>query len=289
MNSRLYLGAALLFCAQVHAAVQDNLQTVVVRTAKRIEVSHQLTYPAVVEARVQAVVLAEIDGVIRKIHHTLGQKVRARQSLFTIQQTDPIFQFAPAAIVTPVTGVVSEMDVTEGTLVSKGQKLASVTDPGNLKLTVEVPAQDLPLIQSGSSADFESPALAGPITVKLIGISPSVDAATGTATGELSPARADTEKLRPGMIGKITLKADSHKGFLIPEDAVIQTQDKTYLRVVEAGIAKKIPVTLGFRSRGSVEITAGLSEGMQVVERSSGFVADGDKVKVEESKEGTAE
>jgi multidrug efflux pump subunit AcrA (membrane-fusion protein) len=123
------------------------------------------------------------------------------------------------------------------------------------------------------------------MTLKLIGISPNVDPATGTASAELAPSGPDMDSLRPGLIGKITLKAGLHQGFLVPEDVVIQTQDKAYLRVVDAGVAKKIPVTLGAYLRGRIEIVQGLSEGMKVVERASGYVGDGDKVKVEESKE----
>jgi hypothetical protein len=87
------------------------------------------------------------------------------------------------------------------------------------------------------------------------------------------------------LIGKITLKAGLHQGYLVPEDVVIQTQNKAFLRVVDGGVAKKIPVTLGSYVRGRVEIVQGLSEGMKVVERASGYVGDGDQVKVEESQE----
>lgn len=37
--------------------------------------------------------------------------------------------------------------------------------------------------------------------------------------------------------------------------------------------------------RGKAEITQGLEEGYQVVERTSGYVADGEAVNIEEAKE----
>ncbi len=264
-------------------AVPEKLMTVVVRKMQKTEVGQTLSYPAVVEARVRATILAESDGVVRKIHAQLGQPVKRGGRLITVQQTDPIFQFAPVGTISPVTGLVSELLVTEGALVSKGQKLAVVTDPKNLKILVEIPARDMPLLVQGLSGRLESPALPKALDVKLAGLSPSVDPATGTASAELSPTVQDSLLLRPGMIGKITFMANVHGGFMVPEDAVIQSQEQNFLRLVVDNKVKKIPVTLGVRLRGQVEIMTGLQDGFSVVERSSGFVADGDSVKVEEA------
>jgi multidrug efflux pump subunit AcrA (membrane-fusion protein) len=278
---------ALLISHSIHAAT--GVPTVMVKPAKLQEVSQVLSYPAVVDAKVRATVLAEMDGVVRKIHANIGQKVRSGTRLFTMQQTDPVYQFAPVSTISPVTGLVSEMAVTEGTLVAKGQKLAAVTDPRTLKIMIEVAAADIALLQNEGGATLEVPALGAPLQLKLIGISPSVDYATGTATAELAPKPADVAKLRPGMVGKVTFKAGLHKGFMIPEDALVQTQNRTFVRVVEDGKAKKVPVTVGARMRGQAEITQGLKEGTMVVERASGFVADGEEVKSEEIKDGAAE
>jgi len=256
--------------------------TVFVKTAKLSEISQNLSYPAIVQAKIQATVLAESDGVVRKIHAQLGQPARARVRLFTIQQTDPIFQYASVGTPSPVTGVVSELNITEGALVTKGQKLATVTNPNSLKILVEVPAQDLPLLTNGLVGELESPALSGKIALTLVGLSPTVDPATGTATAELAPSASQMNLLRPGVIGKVTFKANLRHGFLVPEDALVESQRETFLRIVENGKAKKVPVTVGARLRGMAEISKGLASGMKVVERTSGFVGEGEAVKVQE-------
>lgn len=275
------LGGVALACLTASAA--NRTPTVVVRAAEPQEISQVLSYPALVDAKVRAVVLAELDGVVRKIHSNIGQKVERGTRLFTIQQTDPVFQFAPVASVTPVTGLVSELNVTEGTLVSKGQKLATVTDPRSLKVTIEVPAGDVPLIQSESAGELEIPSVDKRLKLKLVGVSPSVDVATGTATAELRPAPADIDKIRPGMVGKMTFKANQRRGFLVPEDALIQSQNQTFLRLVKDDKATKVPVRVGARLLGRAEITEGLNQGDLVVERTSGYVADGETVKAEQA------
>lgn len=283
---RTWVGAIILgpISISVWAANPTNLPTVVVREAKQVEVSQNLSFPATVEARVHATVLAEADGVVRKIHASLGQQVKRGRRLFTIQQNDPIYQFAPVSTITPVSGMVSELSVTEGALVSKGQKLASVTDPTNLKVLIEIPAQDLALLQTGAVGKLECPALPHALNLTLVGVSPTVDSATGTATAELTPSKEDVKLLRPGLVGKVSFKAGVHKGFLVPEDAILQSQNQYFLRVVKDGVAKKVPVQVGQRMRGFAEIVKGLEEGWHVVERASGFIADGEQVKVEQAK-----
>lgn len=268
------------------ASVQtEKKPTVFVLTAKRTEISRILSYPALIEARVHATVLAEADGVVRKIHFALGQKIAAGSPLITLQQTDPIFQFAPVSTKTPVAGIVSDISVTVGALVTKGQKLASVTDPKNLKILVEVPAQDISSLRVGLEGSFESPSIPDRVPLHLAGLSPNVDPATGTASSELIPQKGERSLLlRPGMIGKVTFKANVRSGFVVPEDAIIKVEDRKYLRLVVDGRARKVPVSIGDRQRGEVEVTAGLEEGAKIVARSSGFVADGDEVLVEESK-----
>ncbi|MGE4130261.1 MAG: efflux RND transporter periplasmic adaptor subunit [Bdellovibrionales bacterium] len=264
------------------AGAATTTPTVVVRPSKQVEIGQALTYPAAVKTRVQATVLAEADGVVRRIHAQLGQPVTRGRRVLTVQQTDPVFQYAPAATIAPVSGIVSELFVTEGALVTKGQKLATVTDPASLRILVEVPAKDVSLLRSGLLGKLEIPSFKNPVDLKVVGVSPVVDPATGTATAELLPANSEQVKtLRPGMIGKVTFKANLHHGFLVPEDAVVQAQDKNFVRLVIDGKAHKQEVSLGERLRGQVEIVDGLKEGDLVVERSSGFVADGDEVKVE--------
>jgi multidrug efflux pump subunit AcrA (membrane-fusion protein) len=279
----LALAVAVMASPAAPAAIPEKLMTVVVRKAQKTEVGQTLSYPATVEPKIRATILAESDGVVRKIHAQLGQPVKGGGRLFTVQQTDPIFQYAPVGTISPVGGVVSELLITEGALVTKGQKLAVVTDPKDLKVLVEVPARDMSLLTKGLVGRLESPALAQPLELRLAGVSPSVDPATGTAAAELIPSPKESLFLRPGIIGKITFKADVHSGFLVPEDAVLQSQDKNFIRLVVDQKIKKVPVTLGARLRGQIEITSGLEEGYAVVERSSGFVAEGETVKVEEA------
>jgi len=300
-HSYFILGAFAAFTATFASAAVEAPKppaTVFARTVKAEELFDRLTYPARVTPKISTTILSETDGIVSKIFAPLGQAVRKNQKIMTITHTDPVYQYAPTPIFASVSGVVSSVEVTEGTQVAKGEKLALVTDPTQIRITVEVPAMDLAMLRRGMIGEFKLPNLDEPVSVTIKGISPFVDPATGTATCELdvekpakvtkaSAAAAATistgPSLPPGLIGQVDLKANDRKGISIPEFAVFYKGTEPFVRVIENGKAKQVSVSLGRRSRGNVEVLKGLSDGAKLVERTSRYIMDDEVVKVEES------
>jgi multidrug efflux pump subunit AcrA (membrane-fusion protein) len=299
-HSILMLGALAAFTATFASAAVEAPKppaTVFARTVKAEELFDRLTYPARVTPKISTTILSETDGIVSKIFAPLGQAVRKNQRIMTITHTDPVYQYAPTPIFASVSGVVSSVEVTEGTQVAKGEKLALVTDPTQIRITVEVPAMDLPMLRRGMMGEFKLPNLDQPVSVTIKGISPFVDPATGTATCELEvekPAvstkasagaaatKSTAPSLPPGLIGQVDLKANDRKGISIPEFAVFYKGTEPFVRVIENGKAKQVSVSLGRRSRGNVEVLKGLSDGAKLVERTSRYIMDGEAVKVDD-------
>ncbi|MCB0363410.1 MAG: efflux RND transporter periplasmic adaptor subunit [Bdellovibrionales bacterium] len=265
----------------------ENIPTVMVVKALPTEISRKLSYPGLVEAQVHANILAETDGVIKNIHVLLGQKVKAGSSLLTLQQRDPIYRFAAVKTKSPVAGVVSQIKVTVGALVNKGQMLVSVTDPKKLQILVEIPAQDLQMVRIGLRGSIKVPALDLPLPLEIVGMSPSVDPATGTATAQLYLIKNELSLLSPGMIGKVSFKTNTRQGFLVPENTVFTSGEKTCLRAVIKERTRNIEIKTGDHTEGKVEVVSGLEAGMMVISQSSSFVSEGDRVQVETEKQET--
>jgi multidrug efflux pump subunit AcrA (membrane-fusion protein) len=297
-HSLLVFGALAAFTTTFSQAAVEAPKppaTVFARTVKAEELFDRLTYPARVTPKISTTILSETDGIVSKIFAPLGQAVRKNQKIMTITHTDPVYQYAPTPIFASVSGVVSSVEVTEGTQVAKGEKLALVTDPTQIRITVEVPAMDLTMLRRGMIGEFKLPNLDQPVSVTIKGISPFVDPATGTATCELDvekPAKATkasaaaaaiAPSLPPGLIGQVDLKANDRKGISIPEFAVFYKGTEPFVRVIENGKAKQVSVSLGRRSRGNVEVLKGLTDGAKLVERTSRYIMDDEAVKVEES------
>jgi multidrug efflux pump subunit AcrA (membrane-fusion protein) len=274
-----------------------KLPVVVVRELKPAEISELLSYPARAVARVNTTVLAEADGVVKQIHTPLGRRVAARQKILTLMHTDPVYQFAPVVVTSPVAGVVSAVDVTEGSQVTRGQRLATVMDPRQVQLIVEIPATDLAAVAPGLAGQFHANGMATEVPVRVRGVSPVVDPATGTATAELeltaAPAGsgAPTGTVVPGVLGQVRFKAQVHQGFSVPDHALVYRGQDTLVRLLEGdnagGKVKEVVVTVGQKRGGLVEILRGVRAGDRLIERASRFVANGEAVTAQAAEAGT--
>lgn len=244
-----------------------------------------LNYPARVKSKVNATILSESEGIITRVLVDLGKKVYAKQTLMVLNHTDPVYQYAPLQILAPIQGIVSSIDVTPGSHVVQGQKLAAVINPSQLEIEVEIPAQDLALIQKGMEGEFKISTRESPHPVRVSGVSPFVDPNTGTALGELEILSKPHTVLSPGLQGQVTFKAHSRQGFIVPDSSIIYKGKDLFIRVVENQKIKQIPIIIGTKQRGSVEILKGLYEGALLVERASRFVAEGESVEIENPQE----
>jgi multidrug efflux pump subunit AcrA (membrane-fusion protein) len=266
------------------APEKPKVATVFVSEAKPQDLFDLLSYPARVEPKVSTTILADSDGVVSKLVVSLGQSVPRRGRLMTITHTDPVYRYAPVHVTAPVAGVVSQVEVTEGTEVAKGQKLALVTDPTQVRLKLEIPAADLKALQAGlktgMTGEFTPSGRDEKIAVRIKGVSPYVDPATGTATCELELASASAA-VAPGSVGQVSFQANRRQGFSVPDHALLYKGDDPYLRLAQEGKAKLVAVKLGRKQRGVVEILSGLTPGALVIERASRYVADGEEVSVQ--------
>ena len=251
---------------------------------KAVELFDQLSYPGRVESKVNTTVLSEADGVVSRIFTPLGRSVKRRERVLEITHTDPVYQYAPVLMISPVSGVVSSVDVTEGTQVAKGQKLATITDPAQIRLIAEVPSADLPFVQPGTAGEFRLDPQSAPLVARVRGVSPFVDPSTGTASCELELLGASAKGsalLRPGQVGQLAFKAGIHSGIQVPDYSIVYKGGKTFVRLLEQGKAKQVAVALGRKQRGQVEIVSGVAEKLVIIERASRFVGDGEAVTVE--------
>lgn len=263
----------------------DNRPLVFVQKAKNTELFDELTYPARVISRVDATLLAEADGVVTKIYLPLGTRVKQGQRVMRLNHTDPVYQYAPQYVVAPVTGVVSGIEVTVGTRVSKGHRLAIVTDPDDLCAKVEVAALDLNKVKSGLKGTLQIAGFPHRYPVQVLGVSPFVDSATGTASSEIQILSSrDQPSLRPGLVGQIRFKANVRQGIALPVNSLVYRQKGIFVRTVQKGKAHFTEVEVGNTQRGVVEILKGLHPDDSVIVRESGWVGEGTEVRVEVQK-----
>jgi multidrug efflux pump subunit AcrA (membrane-fusion protein) len=282
------LGFNFPFNSVAFASVQKK-PVVNVRALELSEMADTLTYPARIEPRIRAAVLAEAEGVVSRIMAPLGSQVKAGAVVLVLRNTDPVYQYSPMQITSPVSGIVSSIEVTEGSRVNRGEKLALVTDPTQLRLVVEITAQDMAMMHAGLEGQMLVPGskTGETINVRVKGVSPFVDPATGTASCELEFSAAHKTphslNLMAGSISRVSFRTNIRKGLSIAESAVTYRGSQAFVRVIENSKAKYVAVVLGRKQGDVVEIVSGLKRGDQVVERTSAYISDGEAVEIEAS------
>ncbi|MCX6116565.1 MAG: HlyD family efflux transporter periplasmic adaptor subunit [Proteobacteria bacterium] len=267
---------SLVLTTELNASTAPLVQ---VEVLNKIDISDEYTYPARVTSKVKGELTSDIEGIVVKVVAGLGQKVGRGATVLMIKNTDPVYEYVPVRVNSPVNGLVSQLDVTEGSVIRKGAKLGTVIDPSQTVIETEVPAVDLAFFRKGMNGKFvwnessEAP-------VQISGVSPVVDPITGTASAQMNPV-GNTIPL--GVIGRVVFKANQRKGVLVAEQALVMRGNEIFIRIVENSKAKVLPVKIASIKKGMAEIAEGLKGGETVVIGTSKFISDGQEVTIQQS------
>ncbi|RZA07016.1 MAG: HlyD family efflux transporter periplasmic adaptor subunit [Proteobacteria bacterium] len=256
---------------------------VIVEEVKRSEDTKRFVVPVRVEARMRSASVAEVEGWVTKILKPLGSSVRAGDVVLYIENKDPTFTYAAVPIRAPVTGVISQLDPSLMSRVTKGDPLFSVMDPKSLKLTADIAGSDLPMVKPGSKGVFKADlGDENGIGIKVTGISPLVDPRTGTAPAELTFDTKGKGLPSIGSVGHALFEVSLGKVTLVPESAITYNEGKPVVRVIsEKGLVIRKPVQLGEQKEAFMVIKGGLKVGERIVLRANRSLKDGDAVDIE--------
>ncbi|ATD61938.1 efflux transporter periplasmic adaptor subunit [Janthinobacterium svalbardensis] len=170
-------------------------------------------------------------------------------------------------LVSPVSGIVSELGVREGAMVSPGITVAKIAGTNKVWLLAEVPEALANRARAGMSVTAISSS--DPLrkyTGKVREIIPGVSTATRTVQARLELDNKDGSLL-PGQLMRIQLEAaTSVSRLVVPSEAVITSGKRSVVLVADASNnMRPVIVTLGRESSGDTEVTSGLIEGQKVV------------------------
>lgn len=262
--------------------LKDKKATVMVAQTKMEKFSDQVQYPALVRSKINAWVVSESIGEVRKILKPIGSQVKRGEAVIVIQNTDPVYRYAPVKILSPANGYVTSLEVDLLNRVDRGQKLFSVTDPKDLVVETEIPSADLKYFQLGQEAKLKDQS-GQEYTLVLKALSPMVDIRTGTANAELKLQGAGIETLKQGQIGQVTFDVHQRSSIILPSSAVTFREGLAFVRILDdKKKVKKIPVKIAINLGDKVEISDGLKEGQMVITRWSRFIADNEEVEIQQ-------
>lgn len=181
----------------------------------------------------------------------------------------------------PFAGVLGLRRISVGAFVRPSDIVTTLDDLSVVKLDFTIPETWLASVRAGMTieatcAAWPDAAFAGQISQ----IDTRLDASSRSATVRAVLPNPDT-RLRPGMLMQVIVQRGEAPVLQVPEEAIIPVGSDTFvLRVDEARVAHRVPVEVGRRRPGAVEITSGLDIDDRVVIEGILRVRDGLAVNV---------
>lgn len=176
-------------------------------------------------------------------------------------------QMKDAKITAPFDGLTGARLVSPGQVISRNTTLTTLVDIEPVKVEFRVPERYLGQLTPGQTIAFHVPAYPGEtFRGQVYFVAPQVDEATRTVLVKATQDNADG-RLRPGMFGNLDLILSVRsEAVTVPESALLRDGDTTFLYTISPeGAATMVPVKLGLRQPGRVEILEGLSGGEPVI------------------------
>jgi HlyD family secretion protein len=196
-------------------------------------------------------------------------------------------RLARTVIAAPADGAVVSRAVEEGDTVQPGRALLVVSRPGRTEIVASVDEKNLSLLTVGNRAHASADAYPGrSFPAVLATIVPAVVASSGTVTARFAVPEPP-DYLLPEMTVSIEVEVARKAGALsLPAEAVRDLAGSPWVLAVRDGRAVRVPVRLGVRGAGIVEVLSGLGETELVLPEGAGKIAPGDKVRVTGRREG---
>ena len=169
------------------------------------------------------------------------------------------------AVTSPISGRITEVDTQLGAYVSAGAELFNVADPRRIQIDAAVSSLDAQRIRPGDRAVVELPG-GGTVDAVVRSSTPALNTESRMATVVLQPQGVPAGLTQGQALRvRITPQGSATNAIVIPEEAVQQIGGRDAVFVQTQGGFQAVPVSVGRRSGGRVEILDGLRAGLVIV------------------------
>ncbi len=260
--------------AQIRAEIAGQVRTVNFSEGERVPAGHVLVRIADEELRAQ---LAQAESRFRLAELNLRRSedlTQARSmSQAELDRTRSEFSSAEAElqllrvrlgkmeIKAPFDGIVGARTISPGDYVTAATVITTLDDLSRLKVDFQVPERFVERVKNGSAFTLRAQTPNGEISSagEVYFVSSVIDRAT-RASQVKGFLGSEIAGLKPGMFANIDIVLQIRRGALtVPEGSILTTPRGTQVIAVrdrgEEKVAEFVPVKLGLRERGLVEVT----------------------------------
>jgi RND family efflux transporter MFP subunit len=194
-------------------------------------------------------------------------------------------QKAYQSVVAPFDGVITQRNIDIGALVqadaASGTFLFTLMHSDTLRIQLYVPQDEAFGVTPGVEAVIRVPEIPGrTFPGKVTRIADALQPGTRTLLTEIDVPNAD-HALSPGIYCNVELKIPRKTpSLIVPSEAIIFNRDGLSVAVVENGVARVHQVTVVRDFGTTVEVSAGVKDGDQVILNPPVDLTDGHKVQI---------
>ena len=233
-------------------------------------------------------VLPDTNGKLTRTLVSVGDKVKKDDIIAYVDASRPGMNYAASPVKAPVSGTVTSFPFSVGATVAASMSIAKISDTKDLQIKVNIPERFVSRIKLNQKAQITFDSYPADVfNAEVYEVSPVLDSVSRTMAIKLRIVPTDP-KVRVGMYARVKLVTESvHDVLVIPSNAVVKREGKTYLFVVsdkktESGkpTVSLVPVKLGITVDDVTEIAEGLKVGAEIVVKGQSLLNDGDAISI---------
>jgi Cu(I)/Ag(I) efflux system membrane fusion protein len=173
---------------------------------------------------------------------------------------------ARVTLTAPVSGIITDLMVREGSTVMTGDPLMGINDLSSVWVHAEVPESQATQILTGANVIAQTPAWPSKIfRGEVQSLLPEVSPTTRTRKARMLLVNTK-EKLVPGMFVQMQLSTGiPQEALLIPSEALVRTGKRTLVMLVDNGAFRPVEVKVRREQHYKTEVLSGLLLGQEVV------------------------
>lgn len=193
-------------------------------------------------------------------------------------------QISKTEIRAPFGGTIGLRQVSKGSYLTPGTRIATLVNLNPIKLEFSVPEKYANRAFSQAEVRFRVEGIDSTFVGKVYAREPEIDAETRSL---LLKARCPNPQrlLLPGAFARIDIVLGTFEdALMIPTEAVVPQQAGQSVYVYRNGIAVSTPITIGIRQAATLQVTKGLTAGDTVITSGLMQIRPGSAVAMEEGK-----
>lgn len=194
-------------------------------------------------------------------------------------------QWQMSKVTAPISGVIDEVMIKPGQMISPGIPIARLVNFSKLKITAEVPESYAGRIKPGNAIKIYFPDIQKEFDSRITYVSPIINQVNRTFKAEAA-LPANMNGVLPNMISIIKiLDYSNDKAFILPINLLQKDHEGDFVMVAdsttEGWIAGKQPVSIGRYYNDQVEIKSGINPNQQVITLGYQDLVAGEKLRLQ--------